>query len=312
MSFTDQVCVPFLTKAQNEDGGWGHSPGALSGVEPTAWALLALIAGADFPSHAGAIRRSADWLISTQLSDGSWAAFPGQKEGCWVTALGCLALRETEANPEPVSRAVKWLCDAWPAEGRFWWRLRSRLFANKWRQVVGQDISLSGWSWTAGTSSWVEPTAYTLLALRGLGDKGNAKRIEQRREMGEALLIDRVCPGGGWNCGNPMVYGTPGRAQVEPTVWALLALGGRKARVEITESLDWLERTYTEICGPASLALAHLCLRTYDRNPRSLEPDLATMHAGNEFLDKVTVMAWATLALGPPQAWLRRSEEARS
>jgi Squalene-hopene cyclase C-terminal domain/Prenyltransferase and squalene oxidase repeat len=312
VSFADQVCVPFLRKAQNEDGGWGYGPGASSGVEPTAWTLLALAASEDRTPHADAIRRGADWLVSAQLRDGSWPAFPGQEHGYWVTALGCLALRELEAAPESVARAAQWLCNAWPAEGSFWWRLRARLFARKLRSVVGQDISLRGWSWTAGTSSWVEPTAFALLALRRVDDGSIAAQAERRRQMGEALLFDRMCPGGGWNCGNPMVYGTPGRPQVEPTVWALLALGERKDSAEVTESLNWLERGYREIHGPASLALAHLCLCVYGRNPGELEPGLAKMYAANEFLDKVAVMAWAALALSPPRRWFGRSEEARS
>jgi prenyltransferase beta subunit len=92
VSFAEQGCVPFLRKAQNQDGGWGYSPGAVSRVEPTAWVLLALAGFAD-PAHGDAIQRGADWLLSAQLRDGSWSAFPGQEQGCWVTALGCLALR---------------------------------------------------------------------------------------------------------------------------------------------------------------------------------------------------------------------------
>jgi len=310
-SFVDEVCIPFLRKTQNEDGGWGYSPGAVSSVEPTSWTLLALAGAADAAHHCDAVRRGADWLASAQLCDGSWPAFPGQEQGCWVTALGCLALRELEATPESVARAVQWLCDAWPAENGFWWRLRQRLFANKQKSVVRQDFSLRGWSWTAGTSSWVEPTAYALLALRRVNNGSDAAQLERRREMGEALLFDRMCLGGGWNCGNPMVYGNPGRPQVEPTVWALLALGDRKVRAEIVPSLDWLDRVYSEIRGPASLALAHLCLRAYGRNPRALEPDFMKMYSANEFLDKVPVMAWATLALSAPQPWFRPSGEAR-
>ena len=46
------------------------------------------------------------------------------------------------------------------------------------------------------------------------------------------MLYDRMCPGGGWNCGNPMVYGVPGEALIVPTVWALLALRDEPKKTE--------------------------------------------------------------------------------
>ena len=30
----------------------------------------------------------------------------------------------------------------------------------------GRNLSLKGWPWKEGTSSWVEPTAHTLIALK--------------------------------------------------------------------------------------------------------------------------------------------------
>ena len=55
-----------------------------------------------------------------------------------------------------------------------------------------QDNGLQGWPWVATTFSWVEPTAWCVLALkkwlRGHSDPAAAGRVAE----GERLLLDRV------------------------------------------------------------------------------------------------------------------------
>jgi hypothetical protein len=133
----------------------------------------------------------------------------------------------------------------------------------------------------------------------------------KRRELAKALVYDRMCPGGGWNCGNPMVYGVPGEPVVEPTVWALLSLRDEADRPENVLSLEWLERNLSTFSGPGSVALAKICLETYGREWPVNAPSLADLHARNEFLGSVPVMAWTCLALSPRRRWLRVSEGAR-
>lgn len=101
-----------------------------------------------------------------------------------------------------------------------------------------------------------------------------------------------------------MVYGVAGEPAVVPTVWALLALQSRSERGENRESLSWLSQAYPRLQGPASLALAHLCLRVYGRPPAPLEPDLHRLYQSNQLLHSVQAVAWATLALSPLQGWL--------
>ena len=123
------------------------------------------------------------------------------------------------------------------------------------------------------------------------------------------MLLDRMCPGGGWNCGNPMVYGVGGQPFVGQTVWALFALGNSPGRTEVKQSLDWLEHEYPNIKGPASLSLAHLCLRNFGRNTRPLAPDLESSHAENHFLSQVPAMAFAAIALSPARDWYSSPRE---
>ena len=237
-SFREQFCLRFLREAQNPDGGWGYRPGNHSATDPTCWALLALASSERV--ELDQTSRGIQWLLRVQLPDGSWPAVAGQSQGCWVTPLGCLALQQHGAAPDAVGKGVSWLKHSWPGEGRFWQRLRMRLFASS--SLVRQNHSLRGWSWTPGTSSWVEPTAYALILLRNLFPNSAPPSLARRQQLAEAMLYDRMCPGGGWNSGNPFVYGVAGEPLVGPTVWALLALQHRRDRAENQKSLEWLER----------------------------------------------------------------------
>ncbi len=168
-----------------------------------------------------------------------------------------------------------------------------------------QNHSLRGWGWTPGTNSWVEPTSYSLILLRNIPEDSYPPRAAQRRRLGEEMLYDRMCPGGGWNSGNPLVYGVAGEPRVGPTVWALLALQDYCDRPQNRRSLEWLESVYKDIRGPASLALAHTCLETYGRPTPALEPALQSLYLTNQFFHHVPVVAWAAVALSPRRDWLR-------
>ena len=298
-SFLKRFCIPFLVEMQNADGGWGYQRGTRSAVEPTAWALLAL--KSQNVSEA-ALDGGMRWLHRAQLPEGSWPAFAGQGHGCWVTAPACLALSLCGDSSECVAQGLRWLCDSWPAEGGIWWQLRRLVSPSS---VVRQDFSLRGWSWTPGTASWVEPTAHALFALRSVPEQILPYGASRRCLLGERMLCDRMCQKGGWNSGNPMVYGVEGEPRVAPTAWALLALHGRCDHKHIRKSLDWLELAYPHVRGPASLALGHLTLEAYGRPAPPLEPGLWDLWRNNQFFDSVLATAWAVIALSPGRDWLR-------
>ena len=277
------------------------------------------------------------WLHQAQLPDGSWPPFAGQPQGCWVTALACLALRTHKDSAERVGRGVQWLCNAWPAEGRYWRRLLNRL--RRKSAAARQNDALRGWSWTPGTASWVEPTALSLILLKALPGHLLPRSSEKRKRLAEAMLYDRMCLGGGWNAGNSLVYNVALAPRVGPTAWALLALLDRRDREENRMSLDWLAGVYPEIQGPGSLALAHLSLEAYGRrvpenessklgngnsklevqNSTSAvdalpawEPCLRSRHAVNGFLMNVAVAAWVVLALQGMPDWLPQKVKVES
>jgi len=164
------------------------------------------------------------------------------------------------------------------------------------RGTVTQNERLRGWGWTPRTASWIEPTAFALIALNRAPRELLPGEAAKRCEIAKLLIYDRMCAGGGWNCGNPVVYGVAGEPLVEPTVWALLALRGEPENEKKALSLQWLERNLSRMAGPGSLALAKICLDMYGREWTADAPSLADLYERNEFLANVPVMAWACLA----------------
>lgn len=297
-----KVCLRLLCDAQNSDGGWGGRMGAHSAVEPTAWALIALSVGQQDQESQARSERAKAWLLSTQLADGSWPASPRQSKGCWVTAPAAWALSLHPGTSEQWTRSTDWFCRELPREGSRWWR-----FKRWWsggHPSVTQNLALVGWSWTPGTSSWVEPTAYTLLFLQATGI-ADQPSIAKRVRNAEAMLRDRMCPGGGWNCGNPSVYGVAGQPQILTTAWALLALRQHPDHPVNQQSLAWLEKNWQKARGPASLAITRLCLSAYRRDVSGIELLLLECFETNQFLDSVYTTAWCALALHHEADWLR-------
>jgi hypothetical protein len=307
--FVSSFCLPFLRNSQNADGGWGFHPGSESRVEPTCWAILALQASGDTLVSAGTLDRGFQFLREAQLADGSWAASPEVTTGCWVTSLACWVLTADAHSHEAVAAGLKWLCDDWPRDSAPWRRLIARFSSQ--HKISAQDDSLRGWGWTPRTSSWVEPTSFVLILLARAPREAWPSGAEQRRELARRMLYDRICPGGGWNCGNPMVYGVAGEALIVPTVWALLALRDEPTRPEFLMSLDWLEKNVEDVRGAGSRALARIGLEMCGRKWPATDTTFADFYNRNEFFQSVPVAGWACLALCKQHEWLTSGMQAR-
>ncbi len=301
-SFVERVCLPFLRSTQNQDGGWGFRPGSQSRVEPTCWTLQALVVGAsDQLGNPERVARGFRFLLAQQLPNGSWPSTPGDPHGGWVTSLACCALRLHPDSDKAAAAGLNWLCDDWPRDSSLWRRFLARFSSQQ--KIFPINNSFRGWGWTPGTSSWVEPTSFALLASEQGGDGVSASIVKRRRELATSLLYDRMCPGGGWNCGNPSVYGVAGEPLVVPTAFALLALRAHPGRRENVESLGWLERSIANIQAAGSLAVARICLSAYGREWPAQAARFAALHTNGEFLESVQVTAWTCMALSG-QDWL--------
>jgi hypothetical protein len=298
--------LQLLVDSQNSDGGWGYHPSAQSATEATAWALCALNKPDENSAMQQCAIRGKEWLIRSQLRDGAWPAFASQAEGCWATSLACLALNEVADDSNAVARGVDWLSQSWPRTPNFLQRLRQRLSPSS--NITRQNNSLCGWAWTANTSSWVEPTSYALILMRRLPRERLSQLALKRRELAEAMLCDRMCPGGGWNSGNPLVYGVAGEPLVAPTVWALLALHDSEEKSQVRESLRWLEKTLPEIRGSVSIAIAHMCLESYGQPVAALDSQLQLLFEADRFLGNIPVTALVALALDSARKLFPRAQ----
>jgi hypothetical protein len=298
--------LQLLIDSQNSDGGWGYHRVGESATEPTSWTLCAL---QDEENESGAAHTSIslgkDWLLRSQLHDGSWPAFASQKDGCWVTSLASLALHEVAVDSPAIARGLEWICKSWPRTPNFFQRMRTRFSPAS--VVTRQDNSLAGWSWTPDTGSWVEPTAYSLIFMHRLAPDRLSPIALRRMALAEAMLCDRMCPGGGWNSGNPLVYGVAGEPLVGPTVWALLALRSSGDLPQIRESLKWLETSIQDILGSGSVAIAHMCLGAFGRRAALAESELKSLFETDRFLNNIHVTALAALSLNPSRKMFPRA-----
>jgi hypothetical protein len=163
--------------------------------------------------------------------------------------------------------------------------------------------SYRGWGWTPQTSSWVEPTAFALMALRGASPQDLPGNAAERRASAIALLYDRMCPGGGWNCGNPRVYGVDGEALGLSTCWALLALRDAPEKPGRPLSLGWLQKAFEKIESAGSLAVARMTLENYGIEPPQAKHDLQHWTAQDLAEEGTHVLAWVCLALDPARRW---------
>lgn len=298
----DRAYLARLRSLQNMDGGWGFSAGSESRIEPTSWALIALQQSSSSSGPDEPLNRGLRFLTAAQLQDGSWASAPGQLEGCWVTSLASWALMAHPQYSTNLLRGLRWLNDDRPRDSGFLWRMARKL-ADRQR-INSQSASFSGWSWTPHTASWVEPTCYAVIVLHA-AVAAELSNLPRRINLAHGMLYDRMCPGGGWNCGNPRVYGVAGQPQVGPTVWALIALHETADRRENRESLDWLESIQDTIVSPESLALAHIGLGLYGRQNSPLVERLQSFPDSNSIPWSVQAIAWAALAFSESSEWLK-------
>ena len=217
--------------------------------------------------------RATQALLDLQNGDGSWPAFPGDEpEGCWTTALAVLSLVGTGQATKHLASGIQWLLDARGREADWLWRWKLRTFDNK----VQFDPAKFGWSWVSGTTSWVIPTSFALLALQQARRRGYDKtaRLCERVAVGISMLLDRTCPGGGWNSGNGVSFGVALTPHIDATSIALLALTAHEKEQRVQRSLHWLVGRLAGCPSPYSLAWGVLAISAYRSTARKRSESL--------------------------------------
>jgi hypothetical protein len=280
----NHACVQELIHRQLPEGGWPFTTDTTqSAVEPTALALLAM------PSQSVRERDAATrFLLSTQNANGSWPAFSGDDgEGSGFTGLALFALNRCGVRRIVGHRAVEWLLKTKGWESHWLWKWKFRTSDRH----VRFDPDKFGWPWVTETASWVVPTAYSLLALKHARDISQQEFLSLRIRRGVEMLYDRMCPEGGWNAGNGVVYGFPLAPHPDATALALLSLSSEPPNNFISASLDWLERRAEACFAPWSLAWTILALDAFGRPMELLADRLSSV------IDPTGIKDCATLAV---------------
>lgn len=239
-----------LRTAVNRDGGWGYGRGKASRLEPTCWALLALVDDPEATDNAVFVQGAVARLTAWQGHDGLLTDVSGTVPNLAFNGLAALAIHRAGSRPgsRPANTApgLGPLLDAIEA---------SRGILSGKSSINRQNNDLSGWPWHEGTSNWVEPTAWCTLALKKAGavtNRGTAARIHDA----ERLLADRCCAEGGWNYGNSNMLGKELTPYVASTAPVLLALQDCRGLPEVKKSIAWLAANWRREPSTMALSLA--------------------------------------------------------
>jgi hypothetical protein len=289
------AATDLLLEAQNEDGGWGAVKGKRSNTESTSFALMAL-KSLDEKLFNRQTTAALKWLVQHQKDDGSWSLNDASNQSSWTTPIAVLALLAFQERREHALRAAKWIL---MQEGRKpGWIASLLVRLSLVRKTVELDPYLSGWSWTAGAFSWVEPTSYSLMALKKLKRSLVGTNCEERIRQGEMLIYDRMCESGGWNYGNSKVLGETLWPYPDVTAVALIALQDRAIKEANRRSLLALQSMMREAPSGIALGWGILCLKLYGEDIREWEKILLANFQKTRFLGETKALALAVLALG--------------
>ena len=222
----------------------GYAVGDLAAAEPTALAAMA------FSAHgrSQASTEAATTLAAMQQANGMVSIHSGAEAPGWPTSLsiGAWHTADRTAFREHIDRGISWL-------------LANRGRGTKQSEEFGHNTELLGWSYAEQTHSWVEPTAFAVLAMQASG-----KSDDPAAREAVDLLKNRMLPGGGLNYGNTYVLGQLLRPHIQPTGIGLLALAGQdKSDGRVAKSVAWLRRSICKETTPQSLAWGLLGLRAH-------------------------------------------------
>lgn len=208
--------------------------------------------------NAHALEQAVAFIVSLQRSHGAWPAVVGDDEpSAWTTALATLQLMTTGHGNAHIRRAVEWLIQSKGREANWLCRWKFRTVDTE----VKFDPAKYGWPWTAGSTSWVVPTAMSIVALEKFRYAGIVPEhaLNERIDLGTAMLLDRMCPAGGWNAGNSIAFGVALTPYIDATAIGLLALQQHE-HVGVSASLSRLITGLTECSSPYSIAWGILAL----------------------------------------------------
>jgi uncharacterized protein (DUF362 family) len=226
-----------LAALAHPEGGWGYTSPGPAHLEPTCLALLA--SSLDPAPFEQSARKAWQFVEGCARGDGTYRWSKGRDEAVWPTSLVLLAQCVLKLPQDTIQRTAGALL---AIEGR-------KQADPDAGQVQDIDLTITGWPWAEGNSSWAEPTAWACLALRHAG-----LTAHPRVEEGMRLLLDRTADEGGINYGNRRVLGLMTQPIPGPTAIMLLALQGHAEHPRVAASVRYLQDH-----AVTSTDLEHLC-----------------------------------------------------
>lgn len=236
----------------------GYHDNSPPATEPTAITAMALMALQEWDTAYLAV----EWLTKVQAHRGSVGVTIDQGEPTWPTAVAMLAW-QAFLQSSPFLGEVPWDMHLQQATD---WLLDQGGKTQPRQPAFGHDPSIQGWPWVQGTHSWVEPTAWSVIALkrRGLADHARCRD-------GVRLLLDRQLPDGGCNYGNTFALGQKTLPHVLPTATSVVALQQETPDTRLEISLNYLQRVWPTTSGLASVSMAAVALTAFRRRPMDVE-----------------------------------------
>jgi hypothetical protein len=285
-----EVLCQELERRRLPSGGWAYLSGDQASVEATCLAILGLHGAVELDVTAGTGLRS---LLEWQNADGSWPAFARDSGGSWTTSLALITVSMTGGSREVVDRAARSLVEARGREAHWLWRWKFKTIDRQ----TGIDPDKFGWPWIPGTTSWVIPTAFAIIALKQFSSCDRSDIASRRIRTGIEMLVDRACIGGGWNAGNRAAYGMALAPHAEATAVALMALQDEPRTLFIEKSLDWLRHQGPILHAVSSLAWTILSLFLFGVPVDDLKSRLAVLVGHPSNVRNNATLAIAALGL---------------
>jgi hypothetical protein len=158
-------------------------------------------------------------------------------------------VRQGPSDDDRLRRGIAWLLDTSGIENRWGYRMAHLVSPS----IVELDPSFKAWPWRPGSSSWIEPTAHALVALKKVSKAPLNIAVQNRIAMGEKMILERRCSDGGWNYGNRKILGTELPSYPETTALALLGLSGKPA-LNLSAPLAVALRQWKETRSPLARA----------------------------------------------------------
>ncbi len=291
--------LAFVKSLQLPDGAWPAASGMSSGGWVTSLAALTLT---QFPANEKSVSAALQWLCDDYPRDSSR----------WQKFLKSLSSAKQHASHNDEFRGWGWTprTSSWVEPTSFALMAFAAVSAEPEEASLGFSPAAPGSPSAGSAPVRSERPDFSSRAPASVSKSGIpiqlAKQISDRRSLATGLLYDRMCAGGGWNCGNPRVYGVDGDSLILPTCWALLALRDTTEHPNRALSLAWLQKSFAAIASAGSHALAQITLQHYGIPVPAAPRNLRDWSVADLTEQGTHVAAWAALALNSSRIWPSR------